>query len=48
MCRIGGKIIIPTYMNKNEKGKTRGFANTVGKAGADFKGSLPMTHIWNL
>ena len=37
VCRIGGKIIIPTYMNKNEKGKTRGFANTVGKAGADFK-----------
>lgn len=37
VCRIGGKIIIPTYMNKNEKGKTSGFANTVGKAGADFK-----------
>lgn len=24
-------------MNKNEKGQTSGFANTVGKAGADFK-----------
>lgn len=37
VCRIGGKIIIPTYMNRNEKGKTSGFANTIGKAGADFK-----------
>ena len=24
-------------MNKNDKGKTSRFANTVGKAGADFK-----------
>ena len=37
VCRKGGKIIIPTYMNKNEKGKTSQFANVVGKAGADFK-----------
>ena len=37
VCRRGGKIIIPTYMNKNDKGKTSRFANTVGKAGADFK-----------
>ena len=37
VCRKGGKIIIPTYMNKNDKGKTSNFANTVGKAGADFK-----------
>lgn len=37
VCRKGGKIIIPTYMNKNDKGKTSLFANTVGKAGADFK-----------
>ena len=37
VCRKGGKIIIPTYMNKNEKGKTSQFANAVGKAGADFK-----------
>lgn len=37
VCRTGGKIIIPTYMNKNHKGKTSRFANTVGKAGADFK-----------
>lgn len=37
VCRTGGKIIIPTYMNKNHKGKTSRFAHTVGKAGADFK-----------
>jgi len=37
VCRKGGKIILPTYMNKNEKGKTSQFANVVGKAGADFK-----------
>lgn len=37
VCRKGGKIIVPTYMNKNDKGKTSGFANMVGKVGADFK-----------
>lgn len=37
VCRKGGKIILPTYMNKNKKGKTSQFANAVGKAGADFK-----------
>ncbi len=36
VCRKGGSIIIPTYMNR-EKGKTSGFATAVGKAGADFK-----------
>ena len=38
VCRPDGKIIIPTYMNReNEKGRTSGFAKVVGKAGADFK-----------
>lgn len=37
VCRRGGMIIIPTYINKTEKGRTSGFAKTVGKAGADFK-----------
>ena len=37
VCKDGGMMIIPTYMNKNSKGKTSGFAATVGKAGADFK-----------
>lgn len=37
VCKPGGELIIPTYMNKDRKGKTSGFASTVGKAGADFK-----------
>ena len=37
VCKDGGMLIIPTYMNKDDKGKTRGFADAVGKAGADFK-----------
>ena len=37
VCRKGGKIILPTYMNKDKKGQTSPFANAVGKAGADFK-----------
>lgn len=37
VCRPGGRLIIPTYMNRDRKGNTSGFANAVGKAGADFK-----------
>ena len=37
VCKDDGMLIIPTYMNKDSKGKTSGFAATVGKAGADFK-----------
>ena len=37
VCNDGGMLIIPTYMNKDSKGKTSGFAGAVGKAGADFK-----------
>ena len=37
VCRNGGQLIIPTYINRNKSGKTSGFAKTVGKAGADFK-----------
>ena len=37
VCRPGGTLIIPTYMNRDRKGRTSGFAKTVGKAGADFK-----------
>jgi hypothetical protein len=29
--------MIPTYMNKDLKGQTSGFASAAGKAGADFK-----------
>ena len=37
VCRPGGRLIIPTYMNRDGKGNTSGFATAVGKAGADFK-----------
>ena len=37
VCRNGGQLIIPTYINRTKDGKTSGFAKTVGKAGADFK-----------
>ena len=37
VLRDGGMLIIPTYMNKDSKGKTSGFAGAVEKAGADFK-----------
>ena len=37
VCRKNGKIIIPTYMNKNNKGKTGFFATIIGKIGANFK-----------
>ncbi len=37
VCKMGGKIIIPTYMNQTDKGKTNKVSNAIGKAGADFK-----------
>ena len=37
VCRSGGRIISPTYMNRSSKGRTSTFAGAVGKAGADFK-----------
>ena len=37
VCRNGGQLIIPTYINRTKGGKISGFAKTVGKAGADFK-----------
>ena len=37
VCRNGGQLIIPTYINRTKGGKTSVFAKTVGKAGADFK-----------
>ena len=37
VCRPGGRIVIPTYMNQTDKGKTNGVSGAIGKAGADFK-----------
>ena len=42
VCMDGGMLIIPTYMNKDSKGKTSGFAEAAGKAGADFKRQFTM------
>ena len=43
VCRPGGRMIIPTYINKNEAEKTSRFAAAVGKAGADFKRQFTAT-----
>lgn len=37
VCRPGGRIIIPTYMNGTESGRTNGVSSAIGRAGADFK-----------
>ena len=37
VCKKGGKILLPTYINKDKTGKASGFSKAVGKAGADFK-----------
>ncbi len=37
VCKRGGKIIVPTYMNSTKKGKTNGLSSAIDKAGADFK-----------
>ena len=37
VCRPGGKIIIPTYMNRTENGKINGASKAIEKTGADFK-----------
>ena len=42
VCKDGGMLIIPTYMNKDDKGKTNGFSDAVGRAGADFKREFTM------
>ena len=37
VLKPGGTLIIPTYMNKSDKGTNSAFSRAVGKAGADFK-----------
>ena len=37
VCRDGGRIIIPTYMNRTDRGTTNSVSGAIGKAGADFK-----------
>ena len=37
VCRPGGRIILPTYMNETERGTTNPVSGAIGRAGADFK-----------
>ena len=37
VCRRGGKLIIPTYMNQTDKGTANSVSGAIGRAGADFK-----------
>ena len=37
VCRRGGKIVVPTYMNCTKKGKINGLTAVIGKAGVNFK-----------
>ncbi len=37
VCKTGGRLIIPTYVNREKTGKTGGVVKAIGKAGADFK-----------
>ncbi len=37
VCRTGGKLIIPTYINKERTGKNSRISEVIGQAGADFK-----------
>ena len=37
VCKKGGRLIIPTYMNGRDDGSTNSISGAIGKAGADFK-----------
>lgn len=37
VCKPGGRMIIPTYMNQTDKGETNSVSGVIGRAGAEFK-----------
>lgn len=37
VCKPGGRLIIPTYMNRTDRGTTNSVSGAIGKVGADFK-----------
>ena len=37
VCKLNGKIIIPTYMNKNNAGNVDNVSNSIDKLGVNFK-----------
>lgn len=47
VCKPGGRIIIPTYLNQKDNGKTNGVSGAIGKAGADFKRKFTLMHTSN-
>lgn len=44
VCKKGGRLIIPTYVNREKTGKTGGVVKAIGKAGADFKQQFTFTN----
>lgn len=42
VCKKGGRLIIPTYINQTEKGTTNHVSGAIDKAGADFKREFTM------
>ena len=44
VCKTGGRLIIPTYVNREKTGKTGGVVKVIGKAGADFKQQFTFTN----
>lgn len=47
VCKIGGIIIIPTYVNKEKKEDINIFVKTVDKVGAEFKQQFTYTSYIN-
>ena len=43
VCRPGGKIIVPTYMNQTDTGADNRVSGAIGRAGADFKRAFTLT-----
>ena len=37
VCKPGGRMIIPTYMNQTDKGETNSVSGVIGRVGAEFK-----------
>ena len=37
VCRPDGRLILPTYMNRTDRGTTNRVSGAIGRAGADFK-----------
>ena len=42
VCRLGGRLILPTYLNRTDTGTANHISQVIGKAGADFKCAFTM------